>query len=98
LGEYLDGLYADAMARYNALAPELATVVLEVAAIRRVMIRRLTGNSNGWSGEILLPGMKPKEGKWIPRLLDGGSPEFDATANATVQQVEAKLRSAGFMY
>ncbi len=95
---FLEQLYAAAMRRYSALAPELADAVLDVAAIRRVMMEQRMGNTNGWSGEILLPRMEPGRGTLIPPLLDGAAAEFPREAEARKSQVYEALRDAGFVY
>jgi chromosome segregation ATPase len=95
---YLDALYREAIDRYRVLAPDLANAVLRVAAIRRLMIRRGLGNSNGWSGDILLPSMKWQEGNTLYPMLDGGSRDFADAAEDRVSQLEEELRQFGFKY
>lgn len=95
---FLTSLYARSMQRYNELAPEVAATVLQVAAIRRVMIAQRCGNSNGWSGEVLLPGMKPRVGAMIPPILAAGTKEFDEAATRAQGEVMEAVREAGFLY
>lgn len=96
VGGVLDALYAEAMARYNESAPSVAAAALRVAAIRRVMVRHGCGNSNGWSGEIHLPGMKPGIGSGIAPILVAGSAEFDRAATGMEANVLRAIQEAGF--
>jgi hypothetical protein len=98
LGIYLDGLYRAAIEQYNARAGDLANAVLRVAAIRRIMIRRMLGNSNGWNGDILLPTMKWQEGNTLLPMLDGGTRGFAERAERRAAEVEEELREFGFKY
>lgn len=102
-GEYLvalsgrlNAMYADAMNRYNEVAPAAVAAIVRVAAIRRAMIELGAGNSNGWSGEAFLPGMSPGAGAHIPPLLAAGSGEFDRIASAHKDSVLGELYAAGF--
>lgn len=96
--KFLDDLYKKSMEAYNALAPGVAQAVLRVAAVRRVMMRRLVGNTNGWNGQILLPGMVPREGRYIAAILDGSDQQFAIAADALEQSVRKELCAAGFIY
>ncbi len=99
LAAFLEALYASAMEKYNAVAPEVAQTVIEVAAIRRVMMACRLGNTNcGWDGAILLPGMRPGEGRHVPPILDGGGAVYAAAADARAGAVAQVLREAGFVY
>lgn len=95
---FLTVLYGRLMLRYVELAPEIAATVLQVAAVRRVMISHRCGNSNGWSGEVLLPGMKPGVGASIPPILAAGSREFDQAATNAESEVLETVHEAGFLY
>lgn len=95
---YLEQLYEAAMRRYNELAPAVAEAVLDVAAIRRVMMDSRSGNTNGWGGEILLPSMQPGIGRQLSPILDGASSRFHIEADARKVQVHEALRQAGFTY
>lgn len=94
---FLDDLYAKLISSYNAQAHELAETVLQIAAVRRVMMDRRAGNSNGWDGVILLPGMHAKRGIENPPMLDGASPQFDAAANQRAADIADRMRAVGFM-
>lgn len=94
----LDNLYEQAMGRYNDLAPAVAQAILEVAAIRRVMMSLRLGNTNGWTGEVLLPGMEPRQGALVPPVLQGSSREFADRADKLAQAANERVRAAGFVY
>lgn len=96
LSAHLNEIYASAMDRYNELAPALAGAVLEVAAIRRVMIDWHLGNSNGWSGQVLLPAMRHGEGRALPPLLDGAA--LGEACREREAAVREKLAKAGFVH
>lgn len=96
LTAFIDDLYEKQIAQYNEQARELAKTVLKIAAIVRVMLDRRAGNSNGWSGEIFLPGMEARRGTYIPPLLDGASQEFDRAANQRVADIWELVEAAGF--
>ena len=96
LAALLDRRYAEAMQQYNALAPALKNAVLRVAAIRRAMMQHMLGNTSGWHGEILLPGMEPKQGKYIAPILDGA--ELDRDPDFLVLNINEEIRAAGFGY
>ena len=95
---FLTVLYGRLMTRYAELAPEVAAAVLQVAAVRRAMISRGIGNSNGWSGEVFLPGMKPGDGTAIPPILAAGSPEFNRAVSRAESEVLESVRAAGYLY
>lgn len=98
LAAFLDGLYVDAMQEYNRVAPLVAKAVLEVAAIRRTMIHFRVGNTNGWNGEVYLPGMQPKQGASVPPVLDVSSGEYLDRAHNLANYVADRVRAAGFKY
>ncbi|MEK6245833.1 MAG: hypothetical protein AABM33_15210, partial [Pseudomonadota bacterium] len=95
---FLDSLYASLIERYNALAPEVADTILQIAASRRVMIASGLGNTNGWSGEVLLPGMKAKHGSRVPPILDGADQKFADAAESHVRTIYDRLTAAGFVH
>jgi len=95
---FLEDVFEKLIARYNALAPEVAEIVLQIAAVRRVMIARGAGDTNGWDGAILLPGMKAGRGIYIDPILDGGSSEFGNAADQRKAGIAQAMRAAGFIY
>jgi hypothetical protein len=96
LGAYLTNAYGQMMERYNALAPDVAEIVLQIAAMRRVMMLYKAGNSNGWDGGVLLPSMRPGEGRYMEPMLVGDSRAFAEGANARMDAIIAQLKAAGF--
>jgi len=96
LAGFLDALYGGLMQRYTELVPELAETVLQLAAVRRVMLSEHLGDTNGWSGEIFLPQMRQGEGKTLEPMLDGASHGFAVLADARVREVHRMMREAGF--
>jgi small-conductance mechanosensitive channel len=96
MANWLDALYRQAIEQYNQIAPNLAAVVLRVAAIRRLMMRRMLGNTNGWNGDILLPQMKWQHGGDLPALLDGAW--IDGADSTVIEQLERELHVAGFSH
>lgn len=97
LGMFLTAIYGRLIDRYNEAAPGVAEIVLRLAATRRVMAKYLAGNSSGWSGEILLPGMRAGDGTTIEPLLDGGSRRFDTEATDLMGEIFEQMRAAGFV-
>jgi hypothetical protein len=98
LGAFLCGLQGQLIARYNERAPGVAEVVLQIAALHRVMMLYQAGNSNGWDGSIRLPGMKAGEGNYIAPMLDAGSDRFGSEANDRMAGILDELRAAGFIW
>jgi len=98
LGVFLTTIHSRLIDRYNEAAPGVAEIVLHLAAARRVMLRYLAGNSNGWNGEILLPGMRAGDGSAIEPMLDGGGAAFDRDANERTSAIIAEMTAAGFIW
>jgi len=98
LGLFLTTIHSRLIDRYNEVAPGVAEIVLQLAATRRVMMRYLTGDSNGWNGQILLPGMRAGDGKTIEPILDGGTTSFDSEANERMAGIVAEMSAAGFIW
>lgn len=98
LGVFLTTIHSRLIDRYNEAAPGVAEIVLQLAATRRVMMRYLAGNSNGWNGQILLPGMVAGEGKTIEPILDGETRSFDEEANERMSGIVAAMSAAGFIW
>lgn len=95
---HLEALFEALIDKYNALAPDIAETVLHIAAVRRVMMDNGIANTNGWSGEVLLPGMRAREGAYVRPILDGASPEFAGSADERRVAVIEELKEAGFKY
>lgn len=98
VGIFLTDLYSRLIADYNAKAPQLAQTVVGLGAVTRVMRLYGAGNSNGWTGEILLPGMKAGDGRTIQPILDGASRAYEQAALEKMDEVLAELRAAGFTW
>lgn len=98
LGVFLTTIHSRLIDRYNEAAPGVAEIVLQLAATRRVMMRYLAGNSNGWDGRILLPGMRPEDGNPITPLLDGDSAYFNSEANERMSGIADEMSAAGFIW
>lgn len=98
LGAYLSGIYRGHIEDYNKLAPELAETIYKIAATARVMRRYLAGDSSGWDGTVLLPGMQAGNGRTIPPILDAGSREFEDDANSRMEAILEQLKEAGFIW
>lgn len=98
LGLFLTAIHSGLINRYNEAAPGLAEIVLQLAATRRVMARYLAGNSNGWNGQILLPGMRAEDGKTIQPILDGDTPSFNVEAEERMAGIVAEMSAAGFTW
>lgn len=98
LGVFLTTIYRRLIDRYNKAAPGVAEIVLQLAATRRVMSQYMTGDSNGWNGQILLPDMKAGEGRTIEPLLDGGAASFGSEAEERMSGIVAEMSAAGFIW
>ncbi|WP_347258274.1 hypothetical protein [Methylocaldum sp.] len=98
LGQYLDKLYVQYADRYQKAVPEVCEALLMIAAIHRVMMRHLTGNSNGWDRRVYLPQIVPFSGTTLTPHLDGGNQAFAEEAALRTAKVEALLREAGFIH
>jgi hypothetical protein len=98
VGAFLTALHDQLIERYNELAPGVAEVVLQIAALHRVMMLYQAGNSNGWDGSILLPGMKAGNGDYIAPMLQGSSEAFGREANDRTRGVLDELGAAGFIW
>lgn len=98
MGAFLNAIYRQLSDRYNQLAPEVSEIVLQIGALRRVMLRYLAGNTNGWDGRVLLPGIEPGEGRYIKPVLDADSADFARAANERMDQIFEQMRSAGFIW
>ncbi len=96
LGHYLDQVFTRLSDHYNTLAPELAEVVLQMAAVQNVMLRYLAGNTNGFDRRILLPAVEPGNGRTLIPLLDGDSNAFFLGASVRSEDIIAELKQAGF--
>lgn len=98
MGAFLGDIYHQLAAHYQELAPEVGETLLQIAAVRRVMLRYLAGNTNGWDGRALLPGIQPGEGRYIKPLLDADSSQFANGANERMEEIFKQMRSAGFIW
>ncbi len=98
LGAFLSTVYAGLIDRYNEAAPGVAEIVLQLAAVRRVMRTYTAGSDAGWSGQVLFPGMRAGENTAIEPMLDGGSLAFDREATARTSRIVDEMRAAGFIY
>lgn len=98
LGVFLTAIYAGLIGRYNEVAPGVAEIMLQMAAVRRVMSKYSAGSGAGWNGQVLLPGMRAGEGGRIEPMLDGAAAEFDREANERMSGIVAEMNAAGFIY
>lgn len=97
LGAFLDGIFARTAAHYREIAPGLADLVLEMAAIKQVMLTHLAGNSNGFDHlSAVIPRAEPGNGRTLPVYCDGDSREFEALVRERAQKMNHELQAAGF--
>lgn len=97
LAAFLDGAFARTAAHYREMAPGLADLVLEMAAIKQVMLKHLAGNSNGFDHlSAGIPRAEPGNGRTLPAYCDGDSREFEAMVLERAQKLNLELQAAGF--
>lgn len=98
LSVFLMTIYNGLIDRYNEMAPGVAEIMLQMAALMRVMRTYSAGSGAGWNGQVLLPGMRAGDGGRIEPMLDGGAAEFDREANERMSGIVAEMHTAGFIY
>jgi len=98
LGAFLNTAYRRLAERYMEVAPEVADVAMQIAALQNVMMRYLAGNTNGFERRIYLPRIEPGEGKTLMPLLDADTRQFSDGAGARTDAILDELRAAGFAW
>ncbi|WP_157659256.1 hypothetical protein [Thauera butanivorans] len=96
LGGALDEAFAAAAEHYNTFVHELAEAALELWAVQGLMIRLGVGNSNGFDGGVVLPQVRPGDGRTLAPVMRPGDRAF---AEAVAQRQHAlmeRLRRDGF--
>ena len=96
LGRHLEQQFAELAARYQAQAPEVAELAVQLAAVQALMVRFRCGNSNGFGRDIRLPTITPGDAREAPTLVDGRSAEFDRLAGAIANELAGELTAAGY--
>jgi hypothetical protein len=98
LGVYLGEIYRQLVEHYDEHAREAGEAVVQIAALHRVMIRYLAGNTNGWNGALLLPKIDPGNGRTLEPLFDAGSRKFAEAATEHMDAILGEMRAAGFIW
>lgn len=98
LGQFLNGMYVELAGHYNEVAPQAAEAALQLAALHNVMMRYLTGNTNGFERRIYLPACVPFEGRTRDPILDTDTRKFSDGATARMEAILAELKNAGFIW
>jgi hypothetical protein len=97
LGALLNEKMAAAAGTYNEAAPSLVPLLVEMAAIQRLMIRCMTGNSNlfGWEA-TLIPKLVPGSGKSHEPFADARDMKFRHLTSERIDELVRELRGQGF--